>query len=385
MVCGYSAANFGHAHPRLLSSAISQIKQLSFCTGGNTQARIDLEKNLGELVSNSTRRTDDVPQKVWLSSTGARAIEIAWKIAFANRPGRILRFDLSYHGRSLATGLISDTRRSLAIGSLGSLSEPGEDSDVVPFPKCGSSCIEECGECDASIAVAKKLLDHRCHEYSAMILEPAIGARGYHFASDRYYQRLVNLVRSYGLLVISDEIQMGLGRMGFMFASLEAGWNPDFIVLGKSLGGGITPISAVIGNATQMDKLPQGVESETFAANPLACRIALDALAILKDSNFLAMTREIGDEFRVLLKNLVPERVKVDGRGLATVVDLSCCLEKDAAKIAWDWVCQMRDQGLLVHLTGVQRDRVAIIPPLIIDREAMFRAGRILSSFWTNK
>ena len=211
-----------------------------------------------------------------------------------------------------------------------------------------------------------------------MIMEPAIGARGYYFASGEYYRRLVRLVREHGLLVISDEIQMGLGRLGSMVASHSQGWIPDLIVFGKSLGGGIAPISAVIGEADQMDQLGQGIESETFGANPLACRIAIEVLLILNDAIFLDHVRIAGDRFRVLLQQSLPNGCAVDGRGMCTVIDLSS-FGNESVDVAWRWVCQLREQGLLVHLTGAYRDRVAILPPLNVDEDTLRHAANILS------
>ncbi len=389
-ICGYSALNLGHAHPRLLAVAQTQLSQLAFCTGATHPWRSELEKKLAQLVDGPSLESSESNSKVWLSSTGARAVEIAWKIAFANRPGKIMRFHLSYHGRSLATAHISDTGNSDALrhsfGVHPSVEGP-EHSCVIPFPMCGSQCDGKCEECDASMDVARHWLEGHSEETSAMILEPAIGARGYYFACGAYFRRLVKLLRSYGVQVISDEIQMGLGRLGSMIASIDDGWKPDFVVLGKSLGGGITPISAVIGDRDRMDKLPQGIESETFAANPLACRVALEAISVLNDECGTASISRRGNLFRERLRDSISANCSVDGRGFATVIDVSGLSNQgarsdDSSRVAWDWVCHAQGRGLLVHLTGVERNRIAIIPPLNVGDVALQQAIEILSSFW---
>jgi len=404
-VGGYSALNLGHSHPRLIEVAQEQLQQLTFCTGGNHRWRSELEQSLSQMVWNSLQSnppkntqlcmerfatTGTAPLKVWLSSTGARAVEIAWKIAFANRPGCLMRFDLSYHGRSLATSMISDTARSLALQGASIVNHTSSDSSwsesdgVVAFPRCGSNCDGKCSECTGSLESAERWLEKNSDTMSALILEPAIGARGYHFACGRYYRSLVELAHRFGLLVISDEVQMGLGRLGSMVASHAEGWFPDLIVFGKSLGGGIAPISAVVGQTDIMDRLPQGIESETFASNAFACRIAIEVLSMLNDAIFLERVRRIGESFRQSLRKGLPSPCKVDGCGLCTVIDLSR-VDNEPAEAAWRWVSRLREQGLLVHLTGVHRDRVAILPPLNVDEDILEQAIDILTSTWTTK
>ena len=380
---GYSSLNLGHAHPALLAVAQEQLKQLTFCTGGNSPWRAELEQALVDVVS--TMGATCASPKVWLSTTGARAVEVAWKVAFANRPGGLMRFDLGYHGRSLATSLISDTQRSSALTVFSQLDEAQLEGDgVVPYPRCGSQCDGHCLECNASIAAAQSWLERNGQTTTAMIMEPAIGARGYYFASGEYYRRLVRLLREHDLLVISDEIQMGLGRLGFVVASHAQGWIPDLIVFGKSLGGGITPISAVIGDAIRMDRLGQGIESETFAANPLACKIAIEVLTILNDTIMLERVRLVGDRFRDWLQKSLPNECRVDGRGLCTAIDLSS-FGDESAEVTRRWVCRLREQGVLVHLTGAQSDRVAILPPLNVDEETLWHVANILSRTWKDR
>lgn len=402
---GYSALNFGHAHPRLVGAANDQLLKLSFCTGANSHLRAELEQLLAGVVSESslirslppdandgnehllrpTLTSEKKLLKVWLSSTGARAVEVAWKIAVANRSGNLMRFDLSYHGRSLATAHISDTNRSDALlGFPYPLINNIEPDSLIPFPRCGSQCDGLCMECDSSIAVATRWLERNSQSTSAVILEPAIGARGYYFACSKYYRRLIRLVRTYDLLVISDEVQMGLGRLGSLVASHAEGWFPDLVVFGKSLGGGIAPISAVVGDAKLMDQLPNGIESETFGANPLACRVAIEVLSMLDDKVFLEQVRINGQRFRQSLRSGLPNKCTVDGIGMCSVVDLSL-FGHDSIDTSWQWVCGLREQGLLVHLTGTHRNRIAIIPPLNVDTDTLGHVANILSEFWKNR
>lgn len=432
LVCGYSAVNFGHAYQPLVAAATAQLNQLHFAPGGDSIARRQLEKMLCELFVNTRGPTNSLMGvtadrfsatslssnnvKVWLSTTGARAMEIAWKLVHQSRPGKILRFDLSFHGRSLATSYISDTprssifcredvegneqsvaghelrhilRESLRESVDGtSLREIGGEGEVVdrtgfvedhfsyriPFPRCGTRCDASCESCRRGLAECEALIRSVGEKISAIFIEPAIGSRGYYFASPEYMRRLVEIVRRAGVLVVSDEIQMGLGRLGAMMVHHEDGWNADLVVLGKSLGGGIVPISAVIGDAKLLDGMPSGVESETFAGAPFACGIAQCALGLLESEQLPKRAVELGELFRARLRTIVAGRIGIDGRGLATVVDMEDGSGKGPER-TWYTVCRLRDKGFLVHRTGPHRDRIAIMPPLNIASTVLMDAA----------
>jgi 4-aminobutyrate aminotransferase / (S)-3-amino-2-methylpropionate transaminase / 5-aminovalerate transaminase len=388
MICGYSACNLGHAHPALVAVATSQLQQLTFAHGGQHPGRDQLESELAHVwerslhvVSDSHSKksgthpnpgettSGDQPIKVWLSTTGARAVEVAWKLACTYRPGRVARFDVAYHGRSLATSLITDTQRSLVHF------DHSDENVVIPFPiacKCdvdlplAANSSECCEACQLSLDIAKERLGRWAVELSFLIVEPAIGSRGYYFASPEFYRRLVGLAREHGLLVISDEIQMGLGRLGPMIVGNEDGWEPDLVVLGKSLGGGIVPISAVLGRAEILDRLGEGIESETFAASPLACRIASCVLEELSSRGLLEESVRIGKNFRERLRERLPSQLSIRGRGMATALGLEAW-GAQGANLAREWVLTLSHCGVLAHLTGSDRDRIALLPPLNIS------------------
>ncbi len=396
-ISGYSASNLGHSHPELVRAVVSQVKELTFCTNANTLVRQELERALADLWQKSKHSpTADTVAKVWFANSGARAVEVAWKLAYANRPGILIRFDLAYHGRSLATAHVSDTRasdalrRQLGVG-WGKPQQDAMGSDpfvgVIPFPCCGTTSKEACEQCDASLVATRRWLESHAHETSAMIVEPVIGSRGYYFACDNFHRRLATVLREYQIQIISDEIQMGLGRLGKLLVSHVDGWDADFTVLGKSLGGGVISMAAVIGQASKMDALVEGIESETFAANPLGCRVALESLRLLNDERLMRDVGVKGERFRDRLRADLPEFLKVDGLGLATVIDLSGMPSEVgiAPEVARCWVSQMKECGMLTHLTGARRDRIAFIPPLIIDGASLECATKIAVDFWKSE
>jgi 4-aminobutyrate aminotransferase-like enzyme len=328
---------------------------------------------------------------VWLTVSGARAIEIAWKLAYAKRPGSTIGFDLAYHGRSLASALLSDTERSEAFGPHG----PLENHATIPFPRhlhglCAPILVHDasvnpqeahadksplCVECQRALEQASQTFEKLKSRASILFVEPAIGARGYYFAPAAFMQRLVSLARSYDLAIVSDEIQMGLRRTGPMFLCKGQAWEPDLLVLGKSLGGGILPIAAVVGPDDWIDGIGPGIESETFAAYPMACRLALETLEILQTPNLQSDIERKGEFFRSLLSNHLPEPLVTLGSGLACCVSFEN-LPNSGSELAFQVVKKLADQGVLVHLTGPKRNRIAAIPSLLIQESSLEMAAR---------
>jgi 4-aminobutyrate aminotransferase / (S)-3-amino-2-methylpropionate transaminase / 5-aminovalerate transaminase len=414
LICGYSSCNLGHAQPELVRALTEQAQQLHFALGGQSPWRSELEAELarrwrspsracywegGEEHRNASVSVESDSGKVWLCTTGARAVEVAWKIAHARRPGGVVRFDLGYHGRSLATGCISDTRRSTAMPA------EGLETCLVAFPT-GCRCdvdvhLDEdvqqatqappqftteaphdaatlCEVCEASLQQAEQVLDRHARRMSMMILEPAIGSRGYYFAPSQYYRRLVALGRERELLIVSDEVQMGLRRLGPMLVSQSDGWFADLSILGKSLGGGLVPMAAVIGEARLMDGLEEGIESETFAASPLACRLGIEVLKLL-DAEPCVSSDALGRRYRHELRASLPSPVSVRGRGMATALGLDAWGDRGPA-IASSWTRELSRAGILVHLTGAARNRIALLPPLNVPSAALLGTVLPLSS-----
>lgn len=381
LVCGYSACNLGHSHPILIQALQRGAEEQTWAYGGESPSRHELEASLVSHVERERRvllnRSQDADYKeslkVWLGVSGARAIETAWKIAMQHRPPGIACMDIAYHGRSLATACISDTRR---------VAESPMPIARLPFPRHlrGGCPGAHCSECEQALQSAERLLGQQSDRIGTLILEPAIGARGYYFASPSYFQRLTSIARSLSMLVISDEIQMGLRRMGAMVSAMAQGWEPDLTVFGKSLGGGILPITAVVGRAHWLDGLPVGIESETFAGYPLACRVALATLGLLGQENLQLQVERNGEGFRRGLvegfrssgstSELHPV---VDGVGLASVVSLEH-LGEAGVHLARRWTEALGQRGILVHLTGVHRSRLALIPPLNVDSAVLDQA-----------
>lgn len=365
---GYSCCSLGHTHPRLVAAAIDQLQRITLPHAANSEARNVFEEKLCMALG-----ADASARKVWLTTGGARAVELAWKIASANRPGGVLRFDQAYHGRSLATASISDTARSAAWRTLPNLEM------TIPFPVKASTPAEDLAEqCEHSLALAHSILEKHHRDLSMLLMEPAIGSRGYYFAPPWFCKQMAQLAHQYGLLVASDEIQMGLGRLGAWSVACDDGWRPDLIVLGKALGGGIVSMGAVLGAAELMDILPEGIESETYAAMPLGCRVGTEVIDVLDREGCVYTAQERGERWRREIREVLPASITVDGRGMATVLQFSED-HGNGTDTARKWAIDLSRLGLLLHLTGPARDRLAAIPPLNASCEALAEARDILA------
>jgi len=430
-VSGYSSLVFGHSHPRLVAAAKDQLDTLVHLVGWNHPWRNQLAERLAQLAPTGK------PAKTWISTTGSRAVEIAWKIALANRPGVLVSFDYAYHGRSIATSQITHTQKvpiqlpqrldnpvvndlsaaRLTTASRGS--STGITLPILEYPQCDScplgldrqSCHAECFD-----ASEQWIREHQ-RQVSAIIVEPALGARGYYFASNAFFQRLRSLTKELGILLIDDEVQMGMGRLGSMFAAEVQGWQPDLVVMGKSLGGGLTNISAVIGPSELMDQLEPGLESETFAADPFACRIALEAIDLF-EQDISPRLSELSESLQKGVDRLQQElsirypssRLQVYSQGCAAVIQVlpEASLEPLAlamggaangflidqtkpeasavsAGIAEIWTNRALQAGLLVHCSGKHRDRLVLIPPLVVSTEMNNEAINTLVSCYPSE
>jgi 4-aminobutyrate aminotransferase/(S)-3-amino-2-methylpropionate transaminase len=383
LTCGYSAANFGQAFEPLVAAARRQLGQLSHLTGEPHVARIQLAEKLVQILGFPGRST-----QVMFNATGARAVETAWKAATCYRPGKLLTIGPSYHGRSIAT-------LALAPGTPSALKLMREDCTQTwpadEFPYCGvcplglayPGCNLQCAQS------LMQFIENHATQLSAILVEPVIGARGYIFPPDAFFRRLRSLTSKTGILLIADEIQSGLGRCGAWLLSHRQGWQPDLVVLGKSLGGGIVPISAVVGRADVLNALPIGSESETFAASPLAAAIAWEVIAQLEFGGWMERGARAGEQLRNCMSVEVQRNTGlqcvIEGVAASCVFEFASSHERGnpdllraAQARAWDFAKACVSQRLLVHHSGPYSTRVVLLPPLTVSDDEMTEILRLL-------
>jgi ornithine--oxo-acid transaminase len=339
----YSALNFGHRHPRLVAAAREQLERLTLTS------RAFHNDRLGEFC----RRLADVcsARRVLPMNTGAEAVETAIKAARkwgyevkGVRPGRakIVVCRGNFHGRT--TTIVSFSDDPSARSSFGPYT-PGFES--IPF---------------GDLSALDAALDH---ETVAFLVEPIQGEAGVIVPPPGYLAQARQLCESANVLMVADEIQSGLGRTGRMLACEHENVNPDLLLLGKALGGGIVPISAVVGSDEVLGLFRPGQHGSTFGGNPLACAIALEVLDLLADRAIERNADELGSRFLDSLRTASHAAVaEIRQRGLWIGVDIH--EEAGTARRVCD---RLMAAGVLTKET--QERTIRFAPPLTTTGEEL--------------
>ena len=339
MLAAYSALNFGHRHPDLTRVAHQQLDRLTLTS------RAAHNDQIGEFVA---ELADFVGMEMVLPmNTGAEGVETAVKVArkwghdvkgVPDEHAKIVVAEGNFHGRT--TTIISFSGDPLARDGFGPYT-PGFIS--VPYGDAG--------------ALQAVLADPHV---VAFLIEPIQGEAGVRVPPTGYLARVRELCTEHGVLFIADEIQSGLGRTGATFACEHEDVVPDVYILGKALGGGIMPLSAVVSSHEVLGVLTPGTHGSTFGGNPLACAIGREVIRILKTGEYQERSRLLGERMLSALRDArLPAVTEVRGRGLWAGVDIAP--EVGAAR----GVCErLLRKGLLAKETHVTTIRFA--PPLVI-------------------
>ncbi|MCZ1001630.1 ornithine--oxo-acid transaminase [Streptomyces mirabilis] len=342
LLAGYSALNFGHGNRRLLDAAKAQLERVTLTSRAFHHDRFaDFCAQLAQLCG---------MEMVLPMNTGAEAVETAVKTArkwgyrvkgVPDGRARIVVASDNFHGRT--TTLISFSTDAEARTDFGPFT-PG--FDIVPY-----------GDLAALQAAVTE-------ETVAVLLEPIQGEAGVLVPPPGYLAGVRELTRERNVLFVADEIQSGLGRTGRTFACEHEGVVPDMYVLGKALGGGVVPVSAVVSSREVLGVFRPGEHGSTFGGNPLACAVALEVIAMLRSGEYQRRAAELGDHLHRELGLLAGTGhvTAVRGRGLWAGVDIAP--EYGTGREISE---RLMDRGVLVKDThGVT---VRIAPPLVISKE----------------
>ena len=354
LMSAYSAVSFGHAHPRILGALVAQAQQLGVTSRAYHNAA------LPRLFERLVRLTG--LDRVLPANGGAEAVETALKAArkwghkvkgIPEGRAEIIGCDGNFHGRSIAViGLSTESQYRDGFG---------------PFP-AGLSTIPY-GDSDA----LERAITPRT---AAFLVEPIQGEGGIIVPPPGYLARCAEICRRHRVLLICDEIQTGLGRSGRFLASEHDGVRPDAVILGKALGGGLLPVSALVGTDDLMQVFHPGDHGSTFGGNPLAAAVALAALDVLEDEKLVERSAELGawllDELQDLRSHIVRD---VRGRGLFVGIEV------DPRYVgARPVVDRLLARGILSKDTHGTVVRIA--PPLNIRREDLaWAVARIRATF----
>src|SRR5204862_57743 len=342
MLAAYSALNFGHGHPRLVAAAQRQLERLTLVS------RAFQHDQFGPFCA---ELADLAGLEVVLPmNTGAEAVETAIKVArkwgytvkgVPADQAVIIAFDGNFHGRT--TTMVSFYTATDARDELGTYT-PG--FRVVPY-----------GDLDALTAVVSELGER----VVAVLVEPIQGEAGVVVPPPGFLAGIRSLCTENGILMIADEIQSGLGRTGYTFACAAEGVVPDAYLLGKALGGGIVPVSAMVSTWPVLGVLHPGQHGSTFGGNPLACAVGREVVAMLGTGEYQARARALGERLHGRLAGL-PSSVVSSVRGCGLWAGL------EFASLSGREVCErLAARGVLAKETHGTVIRLA--PPLIISQD----------------
>ncbi|TXK19011.1 ornithine--oxo-acid transaminase [Homoserinibacter sp. GY 40078] len=342
-LAAYSALNFGHGHPVLVDAAKAQLDRLTLTS------RAFHNDRLGPFLEGLARLAGK--EMVLPMNTGAEAVESAIKVARAwgyrvkgveHDRATIVVANGNFHGRTTTIVSFSD--------------DPDARADFGPYTP-GFVSVPY-GDADALAAAVDD-------DTVAVLIEPIQGEAGIVIPPDGYLAAVRRITRERNVLFIADEIQSGLGRTGATFHCENVGVIPDLYLLGKALGGGIVPVSAVVGDASVLGVLRPGEHGSTFGGNPLAAAVGLAVVGLLESGDYQRRAAALGARMRQRLDALVGRGVvEVRSAGLWAGVDIDPALAtgREVAE-------RLAERGVLAKDTHGSTIRLA--PPIVVEPEEL--------------
>jgi 4-aminobutyrate aminotransferase len=370
---GLGCQNTGHGLPAAVAAIHDQVdRYLHQCfMVGLYEPYVEVCRRLAEL---SPCRGDE--QKSILVNSGAEAVENAVKIArvATGRPAAVV-FDRAFHGRTLMTMTMT--------------------SKVVPYKRGFGPFAPEVYRAPAPYPYRGITSDDAIHGLEALfkgdvdpdsvacvVLEPVQGEGGFIPMPEDFPRRLKELCEAHGILYVDDEVQAGIGRTGPVWAIERYGVEPDLVVSGKSLGGGL-PLAGVTGPAEIVDAVPAGGLGGTFGGNPVACAAALAVLDEVSTDDFRARADHIGERLQAGLEG-ISGRVESVGevRGLGPMLALELVESREtkepAAALATATTAAARELGLVLLSCGLYGNVIRVLVPLVISDEDLEQGLEIL-------
>ena len=348
----YSAVNQGHCHPKIVEAMTEQAKKLALTS------RAFYNNVLGEWEEYITKYFGY--DKVLPMNSGAEADETALKLCrrwgydekgIPADQAKIIVCDNNFHGRTITIVTLSNDPSSYA--GFGPFT-PG----FVRIPYDDIPALEEALK-DPNVA--------------GFLLEPIQGEAGVYVPHEGYLKKAYDLCKAHNVLFMADEVQTGIARTGRMLACDHEGVRPDVLILGKAISGGLMPVSCVLADDEIMLTIKPGEHGSTYGGNPIAAKVSMAALQIIKDEKLEENAERLGKIFRERMKSIKSDMVElVRGKGLLNAVVIT----PKNGKTAWDVCLKLRDNGLLAKPTHEHIIRFA--PPLVINEEQLIEAIGII-------
>jgi len=349
----YSAVNQGHCHPKITSVFVEQAKKLALTSRAFYNSALgEYEKFITEYFGYD---------KVLPMNSGAEAVETAIKVArkwgyekkgVKENQAKIVVCAGNFHGRTV--NIISFSTDNDSRGNFGPF-----NSGYITIPYNDTN------------ALAEALKDENIVGF---LVEPIQGEAGVMVPAEGYLKNCYELCKKHNVLFIADEIQTGLSRSGRLLACDWENVHADILILGKALSGGMYPVSAVLANDEIMMCIKPGQHGSTYGGNPIAAKVAIAALEVLRDEKLSERADYLGSILRTELKKIKSPLLKeVRGKGLLNAIEI----HEHPDKQAWDLCLRLADKGLLAKPTHGNIIRFA--PPLVITEEQIKECARIIT------
>ena len=348
----YSAVNQGHCHPKIVDALKQQVNVLTLTS------RAFFNDTLGEYEKYVTDYFDF--DKVLPMNTGAEAVETALKLCrkwsyqkkgLAAETAKIIVCNGNFHGRT--TTIISFSNDPEARNEFGPYT-PG----FINIPYNDLNALKE--------ALKDK-------DVIGFMVEPIQGEAGVIVPDEGYLKGAYDLCKEAGILFIADEVQTGIARTGKLLACDYENVKPDILILGKAISGGVFPVSAVLSNNEVMMCIRPGEHGSTFGGNPLANKVAIAALEVIKSEKLAGNSERLGRILRRGLEKIDTDMITlVRGKGLLNAI----VIKPKNGKDAWDVCLKLKDNGLLAKPT--HGDIIRFAPPLVITEEQLLECILII-------
>lgn len=350
----YSAVNQGHCHPDIVKALTDQAQTLCLTS------RAFYNDCLGpyeEYIHNYFGYDKVLPM-----NSGAEAVETALKLSrrwgyvkkgIPENQAMIVGCEGNFHGRTISIVSLSTDPDSYA--QYGPFT-PG----LIKIPYNNAEALEQ-------------VLQQQGANIAAFMLEPIQGEAGVFVPDDGYLKKCYDLCKKHNVLFVADEVQTGIARTGKMLCCDHEGIRPDIVILGKAISGGVLPVSAVLADDEIMLTIKPGEHGSTFGGFPLACKVAMAALEVVKNEDLTKKAEYLGEIFRREMRAFKSPFVElVRGKGLLNAV----VIKPHNGKEAWDVCVKMAENGLLAKPT--HRHIIRFAPPLVITEQELMTAIGII-------
>jgi 4-aminobutyrate aminotransferase len=371
---GIAVTATGHCHPHVVDAITDQAHKLLHMSGTDFyyEPQIDLSQRLAEAGPWPGHR------RVFFTNSGAEALEAALKLArwHTGRP-RAIAFFGAFHGRTYGAMSLSGSKLVHRRG----FAPLVPDIHHVPYPRGCHGCATPDAVCTCVHQIEETVLKRTAppEEVAAIFVEPIQGEGGYYVPPAGFLPALRDLCNRYGILLVADEVQSGMGRTGKMFAVEHWGVQPDIICLAKGIASGM-PLGAIIARDEVMD-WPSGSHASTFGGNPVSCRAALATLDLL-EAGYMANATERGEQLKQGLLRLQQHPHVGDVRGIGLMVAVDLVERRDPythAPALRDHLVQSAFRhGLL--LLGCGESAIRFCPPLCVTAAQVDKALEILEA-----